>query len=449
MLVNLFAFILAIVILVGIHEFGHFWVARRLGIKVLRFSIGFGKPLWRWCGKQDQTEYVLAAIPLGGYVKMLDEREGPVAAEERHRAFNRQSIPARAAVVAAGPLINLLFAVFAFAGAALWGETGLRPWVGAVMPNSPAAVAGMQMGDEILQVNDTPTPTWGLATQALALATLQQTDLRVQVRDTQDALVWREFATLAEISQPHNLLTQLGLQPKQPQLPAVIGQVLADSAAEQAGLQIKDRVLAVDGTRIPDWAAWVKTIQAHPNVTLELMIERDGVEQNLLLTPAAHRRGDQTIGLIGVLPTPPNPALLAEYQVTYRLSPWEAFITASVRTIQMIGLTGQVIWQMLVGQASVDHLSGPLSIANAAGQTAQHGVAAFLKFLGLISISLGVLNLLPIPVLDGGHLVYLGLEAVRGKPVPEAWLEYGQKLGLAVLGSLMVLVFLLDIQRFW
>lgn len=448
MLMSILAFVVAIVILVGIHEWGHFWVARRCGIKVLRFSIGFGRPLWRWRGRQDETEYVIAAIPLGGYVSMLDEREGPVAAHERHRAFNRQSIPKRAAVVIAGPLVNLLFAVIALALAGLWGETGLRPWVGQVMPDSPAMQAGMQVGDEILAVNDTPTKTWRQVLQALAVASVQGGEVVVQVRDAQGRSDWRLWSLPGDIAERTELLHELGLQPKQPVIPPLIGRVLAGGAAAQAGLQVGDRIVSADGVAITNWSDWVATIRARPDEMIRLVVERSGLTESLVLRPEVHHAGERVIGRIGVLPQPLSDDILAAYRVTYQLSPWQALITGVTQTRDMVVLTGQVIWRILTGAASVQHLSGPLSIADAAGQSAQQGLTSFLKFLAMISLSLGVLNLLPIPVLDGGHLVYLALEAVRGSPLPDAWLAFGQRLGLAVLGSLMVLVFYLDIQRF-
>ncbi len=447
MLMSILAFVVAIVILVGIHEWGHFQVARLCGIKVLRFSIGFGRPLWHWRGRRDDTEYVIAAIPLGGYVAMLDEREGPVPVHERHRAFNRQSIPKRAAVVIAGPLVNLLFAVIALALAGLWGETGLRPQVGQVVPDSPAALAGMQVDDEILTVNDTPVQTWRQVLQALAVASVRGDQVVMQVRDAQGRSDWRQWSLPDDMAE-RDLLHELGLQPKQPVLPPLLGRVLADGAAAQAGLQVGDRIVSVDGVAITNWSDWVAIIRARPDQMIRLVVERAGLTESLVLRPEAHQAAGEVIGRIGVLPQPLSEAALAAYRVTYQLSPWQAFTSGVTQTLDMVALTGQVIWRILTGTASVQHLSGPLSIADAAGQTVQQGLTPFLKFLALVSLSLGVLNLLPVPVLDGGHLVYLALEAVRGRPLPEAWLACGQRLGLAVLGSVMLLVFYLDIQRF-
>ena len=449
MLINLLAFVVAIVILVGLHEWGHFWVARRCGIKVRRFSIGFGKPLWRWRGQQDDTEYVIAALPLGGYVSMLDEREGPVPAHECHRAFNRQSIAKRAAVVVAGPLVNLLFAVIALALAGLWGETGWRPQIGQVVPDSLAERAGMQVGDEILMVNDTPTQTWRQVQQALAVTSVRGDDVMMQVRDVHGLSDRRLWPPLGEVAEQPDLLRHLGLQPAQPVVPPVIGRVLAGEAAAQAGLQAGDRIVSAEGVNITGWLDWVAYVRARPDQRIRLVVERRGLPESLVLQTAAYHAEGQVIGRIGVLPRPLSDEVLAAYRVTYQLSPWQALTTGLTQTADMVALTGQLIWRILTGTASVQHLSGPLSIADAAGQTAQQGLTSFLKFLAMISLSLGVLHLLPIPVLDGGHLVYLMLEVVRGgRPVPEAWLVFGQKLGMAVLGGVMVLVFYLDLQRF-
>ena len=333
MLLSIIAFIVAIVILVGIHEFGHFWVARRCGIKVLQFSIGFGKPLWRWRGKKDQTEYIVAAIPLGGFVKMLDEREGPVPVVERDRAFNRQSIGARAAVIAAGPLINLLFAVLVLALVSIWGETGMRPWIGQVSPNSLAAEAGLQADDVFVSVNGTETPTWNMTLQALAIESVQGKALDVQVRDAQGMLAWRTFEPLSDLVQQENLLDYLGLQPKQPTLSAVIGQMIPEKPAELAGLQVGDRILSANDTEVADWAALVALVRASPDKPLRLSVERAGLQVPLVLTPAEHTVGNQVIGQIGVLPEPLSPEVLEQFQVYYQLSPWQALTTALVRTI--------------------------------------------------------------------------------------------------------------------
>ncbi len=446
-LISIASFILAIVILVGIHEFGHFWVARRLGVKVLRFSIGFGKPLWCWVGRKDKTEYVIAAIPLGGYVKMLDEREAAVPTDEAHRAFNRQSLKVRAAIVAAGPLFNFIFAIFAFSIAFMLGETGIRPLVGQVEPGSMAARAGITAGDEILTINQEKTPTWGLTIQALAAASVNQGVVDIQVRNADDQSARRQLdaSQLGDISTIDNLLEHIGIQPQRPVIPPVFGQIIVDEAAHQAGIQTGDRVISADGETIADWVSWVEYVRARPGQTIDLIIERENQTVPLMLTPAEYERHGETIGRIGAA----NQATdeLARYRAEYRLPPLQALDAAITRTAEYSWLTLKVLWRILTGQASVQNLSGPFTIADVAGKTASGGLVHFIKFLAIISISLGVLNLLPIPMLDGGHLFYFALEAVRGSPLPESWMENGQKIGLMLLAGLMALAFYVDFQR--
>lgn len=450
-LVKLLAFVFAIGILVSVHEFGHFWVARRLGIKVLRFSIGFGRPLWRRQARDGGTEYVIAAIPLGGYVKMLDEREGPVNPDELPRAFNRQSLAVRSAVVVAGPLANLLFAVFAFWLVFMLGETGVRPLVGNVEPGTPAAVAGFEAGDEILSVNGSSTPTWNQVLQALAKSSLSNDPVRIEVRTTVGQVSARMLphGSVGEPDADTDLLERLGIVPERPRVPPVFGKVLPGEPAAQAGLREGDRIIRADETRIDDWAAWVDYVRTHAGIPIHLLIERDGERRELELIPASREVGGRTIGRIGAVNQPLPDEEMSRYRVEYRLDPWHALTTASVRTLEYSWLTLKVIGKILVGQASVQNLSGPLSIADAAGKTASYGLTSFLRFLAVVSISLGVLNLLPVPVLDGGHLVFFLIEAVRGGPVPENWMEQGQRIGLAILAALMMLAFYVDIARFF
>lgn len=447
-LLKALAFIVAIGLLVTVHEFGHFWVARRLGIRVLRFSIGFGRPLWRRQTAPDQPEYVIAAIPLGGYVKMLDEHEGPVADAERHRAFNRQSIPVRTAVVVAGPLFNLLFAVVAFWGVFILGETGIRPLVGDVEPDSPAAQAGLTGGDEILAVNETRTPTWSLALQEIATESVAGQVLRIAVVGENG--LRRELAVdssaVGDLSQRSDLMAHLGIRPDRPDIPPVIGKLVAGEAAEQAGLREGDRILVADGEAIADWSEWVAYVQARPGETIDLVVERDGLEHRIALTPAPLTREDEVIGRIGASNFP-VPGLAERYRAEYRLGPLEAIPVAIGKTWEYSILTLKVIWRILTGQASIHNLSGPITIADAAGKTASIGFVYFVKFLAIVSISLGVLNLLPIPVLDGGHLVYFAIEAVKGSPLSEAAMLQAQKVGLMLLLSLMTVAFYVDFVR--
>ncbi len=447
-LFKILAFIVAVGLLVAIHEFGHFWVARRLGVKVLRFSIGFGRPLWRRQTAPDEPEYVIAAIPLGGYVKMLDEHEGPVPPGEAHRAFNRQPLWVRSAVVVAGPLFNFLFAIVAFWGVLTLGETGIRPLIGEIKADTPAARAGLQAGDELLAVNAQRTPTWSLAMQELATASVGTPQLRIQVRDAAGNEQQRVMPSsdVGDLAETKDLLGHLGLVPERPVVPPVFGDVLEGEAAAAAGLRGGDRILAADGEAVPDWSYWVDYVQARPGETIDLLIERDGRQLPVLLTPAAHARQGDVIGRIGAS-NQPVPELMERYQVTYRMGLLEAVPAALQRTGEYSILTLKVIWRVLTGQASIQNLSGPITIADAAGKTASIGFVYFLKFLAIVSISLGVLNLLPVPVLDGGHLLYFAIEAIKGSPLSEAAMIQGQKIGLVMLLGLMTLAFYVDILR--
>jgi regulator of sigma E protease len=443
------AFIVAVGLLVAVHEFGHYWVARRLGVRVLRFSIGFGRPLVSRQRSPEEPEFVIAAIPLGGYVKMLDEREGPVPPEEAHRAFNRQPLWVRTAVVVAGPAFNFLFAIAAFWAVLTIGETGLRPMIGEVTPATPAANAGLRAGDEIVSVNGRTTPTWSLAMQEMATGTVARPELAIQVRDQFGNLETRVIASrdigdLAESS--GGVLKQVGVTPLRPAVPPVFGTIVDGEAADRAGIRSGDRVIAVDGTPIESWGQWVDYVQARPGTSLALEIERGGVRELIELTPAPLARDDAVIGRIGAA-NAPAPELLAEYEARHQLGLVEAVPAAIGKTVEYSVLTLKVIWRILTGEASVHNLSGPITIADTAGKTASIGLVYFLKFLAIVSISLGVLNLLPVPMLDGGHLVYFAIEAVKGSPVSEAVMEQGQKIGLLVLLGLMSLAFYVDLVR--
>jgi regulator of sigma E protease len=447
-LLKVLAFIVAVGLLVAIHEFGHFWVARRLGVKVLRFSIGFGKPLWSRQTGPDEPEYVIAAIPLGGYVKMLDEREEPVAPEEQHMAFNRKPLWVRTAVVAAGPLANFLFAIVAFWAVLTLGETGMRPLISEVVPESPAARAGLQAGDEFVAINGTRTPTWSLAMQELATESVGEKRLEIDVIDSAGLERTRLLLSeeIGDLAKTRDLLGHVGLVPERPEVPPVFGRILDGEAAALAGLREGDRIVLADGEPIPDWSDWVDYVRERPETTIDLVIERDGQQLDILLTPAAYDVRDTVIGRIGAS-NAPVPGLIERYQVHYSMGFFEAFPAAVARTAEYSVLTLKVMWRGLTGQASIHNLSGPITIADAAGKTASIGFVYFLKFLAIVSISLGVINLLPIPVLDGGHLLYFAIEAVKGSPVSEAVMLQGQKIGLMLLLGLMTLAFYVDVLR--
>ena len=443
---HLLAFIFALGVLITFHEFGHYWVARKCGVKILRFSIGFGRPLWKRCFGPDRTELVVAALPLGGYVKMLDEREAPVPEPEMHRAFNRQPLGQRFAIVLAGPVFNFLFAILAYWVMYMVGLMGLKPVIGAVQPDSIAAAAGLQADEEIIAVNSKHTATWTMVVEAMitnimadkpAILTLQSRN--VTERSVMLPLQGITIDDLAE----KDLLVHIGITPLQLVLPPLIGELQPAGAAVRAGLKSGDRILAVDGSRIPHWSAFVDYIKAHPGRLLNVEVERKGEVISLPLTPDKKETGDGKVtGFIGA-GNQLGQSLLARESYAF----FPAFTRAVVRTWDMSWLTLQMLGKIITGEASVRNLSGPVSIAQYAGESAKNGVAAFLWFLGIVSVSLGVLNLLPIPLLDGGHLMYYLIELVRGSPVPENIQVIGQQIGLALLLGLMVLVFYNDILR--
>lgn len=442
------SFIVALAILITVHEFGHFWVARKLGVKVLRFSIGFGRPLLRRQHTPDSTEYVLAGIPLGGYVKMLDEREGSVPPDQLHLAFNRQVLWKRSAIVAAGPIFNFLFAIIAYWAIFMAGDIGLRPVVGTVEPDSIAADAGFRQGDELLQVGDRPSLTWESAVFGLMAQALDGQDLVVRVRDVSgvEQNRWIDGDRLATLPDDPQVIERLGLNPKRPELPALIGSLTPGDPAERAGFQVGDLVLAVDGIPIKDWRDWVDVVRAHPDQSLQVEIERAGLRKELAITPKIMEVEGVEIGRIGAGVQAPED-LMERYRVKVRYGPVDALVQSWDKTLDMSTLMLRVMGRMLVGQASVENLSGPITIAETAGRTASYGLDSFVKFLAVVSISLGVLNLLPIPILDGGHLLYFLIEWVKGSPLSEEAQMQGQKVGMVLLGALMTLAFYVDLSR--
>ena len=442
------AFVLALGVLITVHEFGHFWVARRLGVKVLRFSVGFGRPLWRRIGRVDATEYVVAAVPLGGYVRMLDEREGDVPPAEAHRAFNRQSLRVRSAIVAAGPLFNFAFAILAYWLVFVSGDVGTRPIVGTVTAGSPAAAAGFRPGELVQRVNGEDTPTWETVVYELLAAGVSRVPARMEVQTTDGGAELRSLAVdaLLDLGEQRDALGTLGLTPERPILAPVIGEVIAGEAAERAGLRPGDRLVAVDGEPIADWPAWVEYVQGRPGRTLRLDFQRDGLAMATEIVPAGVDRNGTLVGRIGAAVSLDSD-LMERYRAEVRYGPVEALGVAVQKTWDLSVLTLRVLWKMVTGEASVNNLSGPISIAQSAGQSASVGLVQFLKFLALVSVSLGVLNLLPVPVLDGGHLAFFAVEAIKGGPLSEAAQALGQRIGLALLIGLMALVLYLDLVR--
>ncbi len=447
-LISILAFLVAISVLVAVHEFGHFIVARMLGVKVLRYSIGFGRVLMSW-RPRGETEYAISALPLGGYVKLLDEREGEVPPEERHRAFNTQAVWRRAAILAAGPAFNFLFALVAYWIVYVTGIPGVKPVVGPVTPNTPAAVAGIQEKDTILAVNGSPTPTWQSANLALLSAVVDKQPLRLQVQEpdkTGKRTVTLHYGDIKSLTQPGKLLSGLGLSAWEEPIPAVIGKVDHDTPAAHAGLQKGDRIIEIDGHSISDWKQVVGFIQPHPGQRLMLTIERGHKRLKVPVVPESKKIGGKSVGLLGVkVAIAPN---YGKDLVAYmHYGPLDAIGQAAARTGQMIALTAVVSYRMVVGQVSLSNLSSPIAIAQYAGSWAQAGLVYFLYFLAIISVSLGFLNILPIPLLDGGQLFFLGVELVRRRPVSEQTEAIAQRVGLSLLVLLLGFAVFNDLSR--
>ncbi len=446
-LVNLIAFVVALGLLVAIHEFGHFWVARRVGVRVLRYSIGFGRVIWRRTGG-DGTEYALSAIPLGGYVKMLDEREGDVAPEERHRAFNRQPLWARNAILFAGPGFNFLFALLAYWAIFVIGTTELRPVLGEVVPESPAAEAGLAEGQEIVAVAGDETRSWDDVLMRLLAEGAGNEALPVAV-ETPDGIrrdLTLDVAAIGPLGEKPNILGALGLRPWRPTIEPVVGELLPGGPAAAAGLTAGDRLVAVAGERVDEWQALVEVVRARPGETVDVVVRRDGERRVFTVTLGRVDSDDGETGRLGVRPHVDDGAY-AGMRHTVQHGPLAAIAQATGATWEASALTVKLLAQMVTGDASVKNLSGPINIAQYAGQSATLGVVPFLRFLAIVSISLGILNLLPVPVLDGGHLLYNGIEWLRGRPLSEAAQATGQQIGLVLLGLLMAVAFYNDLAR--
>ncbi|MDQ7017179.1 MAG: RIP metalloprotease RseP [Gammaproteobacteria bacterium] len=448
-IISVLAFFVALGILITIHEYGHFWVARKMGVRVLRFSIGFGKPLFSWQGR-DGTEFVVAAIPLGGYVKMLDEREGEVAADELDRAFNRKSVYARIAIVVAGPLANFILAIAAYWLMFVIGISSLLPIVAEPPKGTPAFEARVHNEDQLISVNGRSVASWEQA-RLLLMEGLLDTDQPLPLR-VERALGGSEVLSLdlqgrSFLKAEGDPLRQLGLSPWWPQVSPQIGRVLSGGAAEKAGLQVDDLILSADGVHIESWQAWVKYVRARPEQRMELRLKRNGDVIVLFLTPALKQLKTQQIGYIGAAETRALPLRQQRLMTEVSYSPLEALQQAVEKTWQMSAITLQMLGKLLVGDASLKNISGPLTIAQYAGQSASVGLDHYLSFLALISISLGVLNLLPIPVLDGGHLLFFFIEAVKRRPLSEQTQMIGQQIGMFLLICLMGLAFYNDLAR--
>lgn len=445
---SIVALIVTLGILIAFHEFGHFWVARKLGVKVLRFSVGFGKPLWKCTRGPDKTEYVLAAIPLGGYVKMLDEREGDVAEEELHRAFNRQPVSKRIAIVVAGPLFNFIFAIFAYFIMYSFGVPGIKPIVGEVTEGSIAAAAGIEQMDQVFAINGRKTPTWNSVRLTLLEQSIDESSVEMEFVDTsfRHRIVELDISEFSTEMKQKDLLGKLGIHVYSPPIPAVISKLDSGGAALRDGLKVDDRIVAVNGKPLQDWAEWVQVVRANPQKTIEVKIERGAATEIIRLTPDLVESETGSFGRIGARPYLPESLFEGmETEESYPIG--TAMIVAIVKTWQMSALTLKMIGKMLIGEVSVKNLSGPITIATYAGYTASAGPTVFLSFLAIVSISLGVLNLLPIPLLDGGHLLYYFIEIVKGSELSEMTQARMQQVGIILLATLMALAFYNDIER--
>ena len=449
-MITLLAFIVAIAILVVIHEMGHYWVARLCGVKVLRFSVGFGKAIYTKRFANSETDWVVSAIPLGGYVKMLDEREGKVAKHELQHAFNRQPVLQRMAIVVAGPVANLLLAILLFWALFIYGVPSLKPVLGEVLPNTAAAAASLQAQETIVSINEQAIPSWEQVSWVILDLALQgATEARIEARTAQGDIVWHvlNLRTLTSGDMNEDFLHFLGLQPYQPLVRPVIGKLVEGGVAQRAGLLPDDKIVRVNGKYIEDWKDLVAAVRGHPGQPLQLEIERKGAPlQAFYLTPEVSSEADITVGKIGAAPHIDRHEFDAML-TTVHYSPFAAFGHAVRKTWEIAKVSLKTLGKIVIGEMSLKNLSGPITIADYAGQSAQMGVAAYLSFLALISISLGVLNLLPIPLLDGGHLLYYMAELIKGSPISEKVWEAGQKIGIALLVTLMALALFNDFSR--
>ncbi len=444
------AFLVAISILVAVHEFGHYWVAKKLGFKVLRFSIGFGKPLLTRVGKDaDHTEYCLAAIPLGGYVRLLDEREGDVPPSELHRSFTRRPISHRIAVLLAGPAMNLLFASLLYAILAMLGTEIIKPVVGQVRLDSPAAVAGLQRGDQIIRVgrrnvNDTEELQIALIRQFSDEGLIPLTVRRDGIERPATLRVTADRRTLTE---PGKLLPGLGFDLATWNAATMIESTPAGSAGARAGLRPGDRLLAVDGQPIANSSAFRSVVGAAANREISIEVERQGERLRIVAAVPRVIEEGRPIGRLGIQLKEGAPVWPPGLVETHRSGPVDALVIGVKKTWEMSALTVQMLWRMLTGQVSAKNISGVVSIAEFAGISASLGATAYMAFLAIISVSLGVLNLLPVPLLDGGQIVYQAVEAVKGSPLSERTQLFGQQIGIALLVVLMSLAFYNDISR--
>ncbi len=437
----LLSFIVTIGILVTVHEFGHFWVAKKLGVKVLRFSIGFGKILKSW--QRGETQYTLCALPFGGYVKMLDENEAEVKASEKHRAFNTQSVYKRIAIVVAGPAANFIFAIFVYTFIFYVGTTGIKPIVGSIENNSIAEHSGLQTGDQLLSVNGKKISTIQEFSINFIQA-LEENPLQIEVISTTKNLKKIELSLTGDfLANPEQGLEKyLGFEFSLPKIKPIIDQVISDSPAQIAGIKSNDEILKIDGDDINSWYEFVDTVKSNPNQKIQLTIKRNSSIIELPLTPKI-KDGVAKVG-VSVLVAE---NYLDEWKVIVKKNLVDSFVSANVKVYQLTKLNLVMIKKMILGEASLKQISGPVSIADYAGKTAQVGLVSFLSFLALISIGLGLLNLLPIPLLDGGHLLFYLIEIIKGSPVSQMLQQILLKFGLFFILSLTAVALYNDLSR--
>ena len=448
------SFIFTLGLLVTVHEYGHFQVAKWCGVKVLKFSIGFGKPLWRKKFGTDQTEFILAAIPLGGYVKMLDERESDqttlaaLPEQDLARAFNRQSVQKRIAIVLAGPLANLLLAIALYFLLLMQGVLGMKPLLGKVNEDTPAAMAQMHMGETIQKVDGKAIASWQDARWQLLNASLKKTQVDIQTIDEKQAIQHHQL-DLSQINRDdyhHDILDQLGLVAYQSKSPPLIGEVIKNGRAETAGLKANDLIISINHNPVTVWGNFVEEIRRQPNVKLEVIVLRARETITISVTPEAANEGGKIIGRIGA-GVKLTQVDLDKIFVTTHYSVWESLLKATEKTWDTSIFSLKMLGSMLTGQSSWKAMSGPVTIASYAGQSAHMGLKSFIGFLALISISIGVLNLLPVPVLDGGHFMYYVIEIFTGEPVSDSIMIIGQKVGFTLLALMMFLALYNDINR--
>ena len=443
-LIYLAAFVVAILLLVSLHEFGHYIVARWCGVKVLRFSVGFGKPFWK--KQRGDTEWCLAPIPLGGYVKMVDTREGEVAEADLPYAFDKQPPLKRIAIVVAGPLVNLILAVLLYvASFNLYGVTEVKPWVGTVESDSLAAKSGFQVGDRITSINGKAVHDWMDAQTELVIA-LQAGNVTVGVQDAQGVAMTRIMEVEANPASVDAATQGQGVGIWPIKVKSEISQVLPNSAAERAGLKAGDKVIAVNGQKLLGWKDWVDVIKASPGKDLSLDVQRQGQMQKLMLRPDSEDLGKELVGKAGVAATI-DTDWEAQVKTQREVGIGESVVLAAQKTWNLSALTLKFLGKLIMGEASIKGISGPVSIGEMAGKSAMMGLETYIQFLAVISISLGVMNLLPIPVLDGGHLLYYIIEWVRGKPLSEHVQTVGLKIGLCIMGLFMLVAFFNDFTR--